>query len=175
MTPPTSVNSDDVSIGEHIASIRKDASLSRSDTVRKLQHAGVEMQPTVLWRIETGKRALRATEARALAEAFNVTLDDIVFGTENRERGRQEAKSIRTRAIPIRKNLTTVIADIEDILDDLEGLSIDAEKLISSDAVKTVQAWLDDNLVELNSLQEKISSVELALRKGPHNWPKLER
>lgn len=77
---------------ENLRELRKNADFSRREILEKLENLGVKMHPTTLRRIEDGEQNMKVHEARAVAEIFGMTLNDLVDAPVNAD----EAE-IRTR------------------------------------------------------------------------------
>lgn len=63
---------------QNLRELRKNADFSRREIIEKLADQGVKMHPTTLRRIEDGEQTMKVTEAKAVAEIFGMTLDDLV-------------------------------------------------------------------------------------------------
>lgn len=75
----------DVSKGfaEHVWTRRRVVKLPRNAIVRMLKvRYGIDWHQTVLAKIETGERAVKLTEAYALADIYDIPLDDLVWGID---------------------------------------------------------------------------------------------
>ncbi|WP_074341764.1 helix-turn-helix domain-containing protein [Mycobacteroides abscessus] len=67
----------DTAVGQRIAELRAQKGLRQEDFLRLLDARGIEWTQATLSRIEGGKRALRATEAFAVADALAVDVSQL--------------------------------------------------------------------------------------------------
>jgi transcriptional regulator with XRE-family HTH domain len=68
------VTDEDRLIGTNLARLR--ASRSQAEVAVLMKDAGWKWSQTTVWKVESGERPLRLTEARALAEVLHVTVDE---------------------------------------------------------------------------------------------------
>ncbi len=61
---------------------RKDKKLSQAQLSQELIKAGIRVSPTSVAMYETGQRTPSLNKARAIAQYFGVSTDDIKFGPE---------------------------------------------------------------------------------------------
>jgi len=61
---------------------RKDKNLSQAQLSQELINAGIKVSPASVAMYETGQRTPSLNKARAIAQFFGVSTDDIRFGTE---------------------------------------------------------------------------------------------
>ncbi|TAM68154.1 MAG: XRE family transcriptional regulator [Microbacteriaceae bacterium] len=79
MDEPRTTSEQDARYGSRLKQLREDAGLTQTDVVRKMRQRGIEyMNASTLSRIENGSRAIRLTEARALARIFRVSIEGMV-------------------------------------------------------------------------------------------------
>ena len=67
-----SMDESDVAVGQRLAELRRQKELRQEDFIALLEARGIKWTQTVLSRVEGGKRALKATEAFAAADALGV-------------------------------------------------------------------------------------------------------
>lgn len=72
-------------ISKHLIELRKEHNLSQRDLSHRLQLAGYDMDKNVITRIETNKRYVTDIELRALAQIFDISCDELVFGKKDSE------------------------------------------------------------------------------------------
>ncbi len=70
-------NGDDA-LGERIRSLREAVGLSQAEVAKRMGELGLGLHPSALTRIESGGRALKATEALVLAQVLGIRLDELV-------------------------------------------------------------------------------------------------
>lgn len=72
-------------ISNRLIELRKEHNLSQRDLSHKLQLAGYDMDKNVITRIETNKRYVTDIELCALAQIFDISCDELVFGKKDSE------------------------------------------------------------------------------------------
>ncbi|MDO3247973.1 helix-turn-helix domain-containing protein [Mycobacteroides abscessus subsp. abscessus] len=96
----------DTAVGQRIAELRAQKGMRQEDFLRLLDARGIEWTQATLSRIEGGKRALRATEAFAVADALavdvsqlNPATSDLYYRIQQYRLRYREAKSAANRAV----------------------------------------------------------------------------
>ena len=69
---------DDIVIGRTVAEYRSHARMTLEDVARHMTEFGFPWQHSTVWKVERGRRSLRASELPALAEALGVQVGDIL-------------------------------------------------------------------------------------------------
>ena len=70
----------DVSIGENLKRLRKEAGLSQEQTAAKLQILGLSISREMLSQMESGRYSIRVSVLLALCEIYNAKISDFFSG-----------------------------------------------------------------------------------------------
>ena len=68
---------EDQLIGRKVAAFRRDMGWTQTDLAVVLRRRGVKWSPAIVSLVETGKRPVRLTEAKALAVVLLTNLDEL--------------------------------------------------------------------------------------------------
>ncbi|MFI2702871.1 helix-turn-helix transcriptional regulator [Cellulosimicrobium composti] len=185
----TDKNAEDAAFAESVKRLRERKGWSQGELARRLQDVGWEnFHQTTVSRIEKGERPVRLSEARALANALDSSVGDMVQSGELGELRRDLAKLIRdarksdsrvresarqfleeqaaiTELLRLAeaKSLTEGLADLVDAATKIEGWTLAEAVELAEDAyAKTVQQGED-----LASLHRRLASVPRELTDAP--------
>lgn len=75
------VNDGDL-FGKHVLEARQHRKMSRAELIRDMETYGVTMHPTTLKRIEDGQQIAKINEAQAFAQALEVPLTFLIYGSD---------------------------------------------------------------------------------------------
>ena len=64
--------------GKKVASLRTDMGISQRELADRLQIIGLDIDKNAVQRIEAGKRFVTDIELKALANVFNLSIDDLI-------------------------------------------------------------------------------------------------
>jgi len=76
------LNSKSNIIGKNVKKYRLANKYTQEELCRKLDLFGLNLYHSDIYLIEYGKRIVRDYEALAFAKVFNISLDELYFGTE---------------------------------------------------------------------------------------------
>jgi transcriptional regulator with XRE-family HTH domain len=98
-------NNADLAVGQRIADLRQQAGLRQEDLVNLLNTHGLDWTRTILSRVESGQRSLKATELFVVAQTLGISVDKLnpIFGLlpyeiEKKRAELRSAKSAEARA-----------------------------------------------------------------------------
>lgn len=64
--------------GKKVASLRTDMEISQRELADRLQIIGLDIDKNAIQRIEAGKRFVTDIELKAIANVFNLSIDDLI-------------------------------------------------------------------------------------------------
>ena len=67
----------DINIGENLLKLRKQNKMTQEQVVAKIQLLGSGMSRATYSKIETGNRNIKASDIVALAQVFDVSIDEL--------------------------------------------------------------------------------------------------
>lgn len=164
------VRTDDRTIGQNLKRYRNAAGLSQSQLALQLLQAGFEgIHPQTVLKIERGERPLRLTEARIVAEVFDIPLNYLY---ETSEEAEDELDGLRReRAISLGvHNLRKAVTDLQAAQDAGE------EWLEAHPRSKTIAAYGIRQVLDRSDILEIVNKhVDHHRREKEENRAKTQR
>jgi transcriptional regulator with XRE-family HTH domain len=117
-------------LGQRVRAFREARGWTQEELARKMKDLGFTWYQSTAAKTENSARPIRVNEAAALADLFEVRIDDLVREDSNPLAGRMRALVLRrSEMLTEAKNLQQAITDLQRVVPELEALNLQIKSM----------------------------------------------